>query len=175
MLLPLDPKTNPQLLEATRRSLQTQPDHVVVATFNGITKFEGRRTCELNSSEQEEIINLLTASTLSRVSSSKGSAIPPFYALDDHQGKLRLVLYIASGTAGEEQRWRTRSADLETLAVILSLSGKNHISVPAHLLEQEGNANNDQWIACSLEEIEASSRNFKTAPTPDSERQAPRG
>ena len=161
MLLPLDPKTNPQLLEAALHSLKIQPDHVVVATFKGITKSERRRTCELTRSEQEEIISLLTASPLSRISSSKGSAIPPFFALDDYQGKLRLVLYIARGTADEEQRWRIRSADLETLAVILSLCGKNHISVPAHLLRQNGDANNDQWIDCSLQDIEASSRNVK--------------
>lgn len=167
MLLPLDPKTNPQLLEAARLSLQTQPDRVVVATFNGITKPERRRTCELNSSEQEELISLLAASTLSRVSSSKGSAIPPFFALEDHQGKLRLVLYIASGTVGEEQRWRTRSADLETLAVILRLCGNNYVSVPAHLLGHVDDAHNDQWIECSLEDIEAESRNLRIMP-PDS-------
>ena len=157
MLVPTDPKTRPELLASAKQSLRTQPDLIVVANFNGITRPEKRRTCELSSAEQEEIIHQLTTATLSRVSLSKGSAIPPFYALDDYQGQLRLVLYIASGTAGEVQCLRTRSADLETLTVILSLCGKNHVSVPAHVLGKEED-HKEQWVDCSLKDIEAISR-----------------
>lgn len=81
MLVPTDPKSSPTLLSAVRQSLKHHADHVVVSSALAIHIDEERRTCDLSDSETESVISALRGAAIARVSSSKGSSMPPYFAL----------------------------------------------------------------------------------------------